>query len=604
MRMSLIGFVLSLGLATGCQPTLPTEMTENPVLTTNAVVPGGFFGVQHSSIRKGDARTVQFRAEGYEVDVEAIAQNDGEVRVAAPPFIRDGLVFSRGEVMVSLAGVDGTQPLFLAEMPMILSMQRGELLAELLRDAAVALEGAANNAILIDFSAATTAELDNIFALSQELRTIRDELIDRDAISLDNGDIISSFEIEMIERYLAGVLLGVTEEINRDAGATKPRNHSQLLPIDDPNFQRIFRPEDLDGFRDAVTNIQNGPAALLGAVGAGAGFVALFAGAELATVGTVAGIAIAGGTAVYAIGSGAVISRASTALLGSDASEFDFSQETLNQLGNIGANFLGAIPGRLGQLATTVTTAVGARDTFDALADLRCQNPGGNRQQSRLGDFCTFRGGGMVDPVPDDPIDNPTPTDDPATELVAAFDGFRTAAGMSGAVQTGDRLGASDVWLSGEFPNFLIHWKPELQVTAVEVFLDGALVYGVDMENRADFEFGLFPPGEERTLLSPIVYGEYGRAGTTVSVGASSPSPPIRIDGEGFDTEFVASVSGSIRRAARLTIQVQVVARDQFGDPMILPAGVIAYLAYDLNAAGDIQTQCNTFPNECVPDRD
>jgi hypothetical protein len=84
------------------------------------------------------------------------------------------------------------------------------------------------------------------------------------------------------------------------------------------------------------------------------------------------------------------------------------------------------------------------------------------------------------------------------------------------------------VWISGEFPRFLIHWSADLDVNVVKVkvnppFETAYSIFTTDDEGNSD------PSG---SILPPVVYGAYNVPGTQPLRPAPVPAPTITI-GEG-----------------------------------------------------------------------
>jgi hypothetical protein len=256
-------------------------------------------------------------------------------------------------------------------------------------------------------SVGTDDDMNDMMSVIANLQSLRDEFARFRSLEIDLPGSSSTFligvEIDALERVLAGMILGATEEMEGMSGSAKIVRGMQLIPVDNPSFQKLFPPDAMQGFERAARQIKDAPLVLLGIVGTGAGLVALAAGAELAAVATVGGIVVTVGGAGYALTSGVLLSESSRALLGEDATGFDLAQESLNQAVTVSINFVGAVPGKIGTLVTSVTTAMGARDTFDKMKDLKCADANKliHRSQSGALAFCSALNGGGDDD--DDP---------------------------------------------------------------------------------------------------------------------------------------------------------------------------------------------------------
>jgi len=526
----------------GCATTLvPGGGTTDDTLdlTTARVIPGVFFGVRHDSIKNGDTVKVRFvGSNGFDITVETTADSDGETRVAAPPLINMTTgAFETGDVMVSIEGITGERTLLLDELPVLEGWTRGELMTAVLDQSIADLVNATANtgALGNEFPTVPVDEdINNMTTAMNEIKALRDELANSGELEFQLADgtatTLSGDEIDTLERYLAGILLGASQEMDRLSGTAKTNGTLPQSKVLGSSTRVGFSRQDFQNFQDSLERGVKGGSVLLAGVAVGVGLVSLFGAGPVAAVAAAAGVAIAGVTAVHAAATSTAVRASSRALLDDAGEKFDAAQFAMEQGFNIGLNFLGGIPGRMGQLFTSASTYLSARDGYENMADIKCETEGNRIRQSQLIEFCSLRdGSGAVsdDNADDtDPDGEGTPGDGDVpgnfnilTYINSACDPMNPGAtplecgGINGTAV--DPV-LAEIQLAGSPAQPTIRWDRFPGVFSILVTEGGTALYGIVGQTSPDAD------GDTDTApfsFTSVVYGSFGLPNTEPNAG-------------------------------------------------------------------------------------
>jgi len=165
-------------------------------------------------------------------------------------------------------------------------------------------------------------------------------------------------------------------------------------------------------------------------------------------------------------------------------------------------------------------------------------------------------------------------------------------------VRDGARAADSDLWISGEFPYFLINWSPGWEVTSVNVdcYFDST---------SPNYEYSIVVVDEDHDeqeyILSPVVYGAYNIPDTRAQVLTEVPSPPITLGTGGqFDSPRF-TIGDDPDEDTDSTVYIRVSARGPQGGTAWAS---VFYQAEDLNDeyhGDELRDQCRRGERECIP---
>ncbi len=338
---------------------------------------GEFLTIRHSSIVEGEFRIVSFRQDdGFVQEHEAFAHADGELSVAMPPYVlANEAAITAGRFGISIDGVN----------------DEGDVIADELAD----LEGVETGAIIELFINSTLEDIDSAltrldatgddFDTQSENDAFRGGLIEsrefyegllaewetNQTLTLAMFDIepvtVQADEVREAERYIAGLIVGAHNEIQRRNGSETSRIIGGNC-INNPNVDPVECIQQCIGEvkDDALQAAQLGsiiPATAAAVFTIGGLFIAaegaILAGVVVTTVGVVYGFSIA------------FAADENTDTFGQNEGEgFSASREAISQITRYGANVVSA----------PASLALGAKDVASALEAAKCdQNNQGQR---------------------------------------------------------------------------------------------------------------------------------------------------------------------------------------------------------------------------------
>ncbi|MGE0479930.1 MAG: hypothetical protein AB7Q17_05595 [Phycisphaerae bacterium] len=457
-----------------------------------SVVPGEFFGLADGSVRRGDTVQVRFDGPGgTSMVVDATADRDGEVRVAAPPVI-DGATgeLIAGTLAARVVGRNTVTTVNVALPREITGGTRGDVFRAVLIAAAADLDAAIAQWTQIRDEVGDLANANTVLTQLGTQRTLLgDALLHLDVtgtLRLRTADGGSTFvggaALDLAERLLAGNLTGLAAEARGEQNTAKSLRMSEHdQPIDPEQLAR-----DLNFLRNSP-----GARDLAGKFGTSVGLaitiitLPIIVGASEVTVVTSAIVAV--GVGGYSFFSAWASNQNSDAFLNGNRSTFDATTELISQLIRYGTNALTAGIGRIGDFGNAVTIMIGLKDLGAAAVVERCR-----AEAEAL--FCTTGGG--APPVDDDP----TIGDGSATRFVVVF--YQNFDGSSGTDAS-----RADIQLGGvvSAPDFT--WRGFPMVVTLTVTetrgQTGTPLYGVLA--------GLDAEGNPFPIVSGLMYGDYSR---------------------------------------------------------------------------------------------
>ncbi len=404
----------------GCVPTMLEDgggTTTSLTLTIASVVPGGIFGVRHDSIKTGDTVKVRFvGTNGFDITVDTIAASDGETRVAAPPLINTSTgAFETGDVTVTIEGVSSERLLSIESLPVLEGWARGELMIAVLEQSISNFNDAIANTeeLGVEFATITVDDdIANLQAAIVEATALRDQLRDTGGLEYQLSDesttTLSGDDIDALERHLAGILLGASQELQQSESQASKVDEIQNLQfqVNDTAQGVGFSRQDFEDFISSLEQGVRSGSVLLTGLSVGVGIVGLIAAPELAGIAAAGGIAVAGFTAIYSFSTSTAVRASGRALLDNAGTAWVTTQEALAELKNIRLSYLGAVPGRIGQLFTIVSATIGTRDTYNGIVDIKCDSSNKLIGQQQVAEFCVISVGDAGDqPDTQDPVD-------------------------------------------------------------------------------------------------------------------------------------------------------------------------------------------------------
>lgn len=378
-------------------------------LSDAALAPGEMLTVFHSSIAAGDAVDVTFQGAGrYRLSVRTELTEPGAARVAVPPFVDPATGrFSAGDVAVSIGGVDGTAPFFIAALPEV-GGPPGAVTAALLGGTLDSVSGALTG--LAAFRSETGIEGPRLALALVDQADLAGALADEiGGGSLTLGTptgpaVMDGATLALLDRVLAAPYLGYARQhptgadVGRAAGVSTPEELAEL--IDRVKRQGISGMQLLGSYVSVLTGV-------VGLVSS-----AIPGGQPLAGVAAATAVA---STAVVTLGSALVSIVADLsvdALRGEDPDLYRAARNAedvfISGLRSIALTAAGAIEWAGQELVNLVGLANDTRDGVISLRDAKCANEdqGQPRFAARLvfDSFCRLTG------EPSAPTATPTAT--------------------------------------------------------------------------------------------------------------------------------------------------------------------------------------------------
>lgn len=487
-----------------------------------SVVPGEFFGLADGSVRRGDVVQVRFDGPGgTSLVVDATADRDGEVRVAAPPVV-DGATgeLVAGTLNARIVGRSNVTTVHVALPRLINGGRRGDVFRAVLTAAAAELDAAIAQWTQIRDELGDLANANTMLTqLGTQRSLIGDTLLHLDVTgtlrlrtSTGGSTFVSGEALDLAEQLLAGNLMGLAAEARGDQSTAKSLRWADSdQPIDPEQLAR-----DLNFLR-------NSPAArdVAGRFGTSTALaitiitLPIVVGASEVTVVTSAIVAV--GVGAYSFFSAWASDQNSDAFLNGNRPGFDATTELLSQLIRYGTNALTAGVGRLGDFGNAVTIMIGLKDLGAAAVIERCRT-----EAEAL--FCTTGGAPPVD-------DDPTIGDGSASRFVVVF--YQNFDGSSGTDAS-----RADIQLSGvvSAPDF--NWRGFPMVVTLTVSetrgQTASPLYGVIA--GVDAEGNPFP------IVSGLMYGDYSRL---ARLPGYPETPPLLRNRVGTYVVTIATDSGT-----------------------------------------------------------
>lgn len=338
---------------------------------------GEFLTIRHSSIVEGEFRIVSFRQDdGVVQEHEAFAHTDGELSVAMPPYVgANESAITGGRFGISIDGVNDESDVIADELLDLDGVETGAVLTLFINSTLDDIDSALNRLDATGGDFDTEEENEAFRNGLLESRTFYEGLLNEwetnQTLTLAMYDIepvtVQADDVREAERYIAGLIIGAHNEIQRRNGSEASRiiggNCIGQSDIDVVECLQQCIGEVKD---DALRAAQAGsilPTAAAAVFTIGGIFIAaegaILVGAVVTTVGVVSGFAIA------------FAADENTDTFGqNDGEGFSASREALSQLTRYGANVVSA----------PASLALGAKDLSSALEAAKCdQNNQGQR---------------------------------------------------------------------------------------------------------------------------------------------------------------------------------------------------------------------------------
>lgn len=376
------------------------------LLSVGTIAPGRFFTIEHPDIKAGSTVQVRFAgSNGYVFTFDAQNTENGRVRVAAPPVVdvQSGQ-FAAGDVTVSVVGLEGEAGLSIEALPDTQGAAPGSVLravfaaalddhTSLLGKIATVSEQTSGGA---DASGVESAANDMV----QKLQSIINEYDATGSLTIQDADgttrPMTTAELELADRYLAAILLGIAEEMSGGISLPASARQARLLPAenggsDQPDIVQQVN-NALPAVRDGLRSGLAGGSTFMAGAGVAITIIGLWIEAPLIVFG--GAICVVGG-AVCSLANGALGGSNSDSFLNNDGDVFSSGQEAISQGIRYLSDVVSVVPGVPGLIATATGLATGIYDFFNNSRDIKCQEPQNAPNQRTIGiaagtvqDFC------------------------------------------------------------------------------------------------------------------------------------------------------------------------------------------------------------------------
>ena len=392
-------------LIPGCA-TAPPGGSET-TLSKTQLTPGELLKITSASIQAGQTYDVEFRtAGGFVVPVEAEALADGELYVAVPPVLDPETgVFSSGVMTIFASALNLEESLSILELPAVQGAEAGAILEIVLEAAMGDYQGVVSNLPAVQAEAGgvvdatdTTVEINaQIDALQEMLTELQSSRTLTVTLPQGGTTTLTEAELRTADRLLLAYLAGVADEDVPDLSAKRSgaahRDMGDCLAIADANQRLACIREVIGGIRVSTGRGSNLASGLATVVGLGVGLYGAVVGAPLVAL---TGLIVSTIGAATSYTNAAVNNQNSDAFLNGNRPGFDASTEAISQTIRVGTSAASNIPGPIGQVSGAVNVGLSVRDIMGAAEHERCQQQGGNNQQTNdevILQFCTVTGG-------------------------------------------------------------------------------------------------------------------------------------------------------------------------------------------------------------------
>ncbi|GJM24362.1 MAG: hypothetical protein DHS20C16_07770 [Phycisphaerae bacterium] len=373
---------------------------------------GEFVVINHSSIKKGEARTVSFEQfDGFVREIEIIPHADGELSVPAIPTYSEGSeLIPGGPFDISIDGVNGFAELDVENMYSLPNLEVGSIFRLFIESALADGE---------ELLARLDGELDGIANSADEQRFRADLVENQDFLRglLEQWDAngrmtlpfsdtetveVNSTNMYDLERYLVSTILGAHAEIARRVPTATARLIGgdcieQVNELSGDELQACME-QCIANVKDTAVRYSQVAGVLPTAVGVAFTLVGLFVTSKalILTGAVVAALGILHGFVT------AYAANKNTDTYGqNDGEGFSASREAISQVGRYGSNLVSPVS----------SLAIAAKDLSSSLEAAKCDD-GNPRQRIIISDdlieFCEFVFvDGSQDSGPDTTLDDP-----------------------------------------------------------------------------------------------------------------------------------------------------------------------------------------------------
>ncbi|GJM26980.1 MAG: hypothetical protein DHS20C16_33950 [Phycisphaerae bacterium] len=349
---------------------------EELVLSSENLKIGEILTIRHDSIVDGEIRIVSFRQDdGIVQEHEAIAHMDGALSVLVPPYFdAEGDAITAGRFGISIDGVNVAGELFADDLYELNGVETGAVITMFINSTLNDID--ANLARLdADDGFDTDVEDEALRAALLENRDYYQALLNEwetsQTLTFETTDsetvIVQADQVREAERYLANVIVGAHNEIQRRNGAETSRIiGGNCIGQSDIDVEACLQQCIQDVKDDAVRAAQTAgiiPTVAAGVITIGGIFLlsegVILLGVVVTTVGVTTGLFTA-----YA-------ANQNTDTFGqNDGEGFSASREVISQLTRFGANIVNA----------PASLALGAKDLASALEAAKCGDDDPNQR--------------------------------------------------------------------------------------------------------------------------------------------------------------------------------------------------------------------------------